>query len=474
MTRAMRFGLGLMLAFGMTVPTGRAAEFGDPVRDALAPMPPVPDGLADVPLVTRPSESRPTTPQGLPADGVLRAQTAGGARRGPVVPPVEFEENGRVVLLGELFSEDVPFGYLETRLTSQWPERDVRFRNLGWPSAGLAALEQQGRPTPELERLLQGASSFRPTTVCLSLGRQDAATESVQPADFRAAYERLLDRLTALVPETPPKLVVFSPASHEAVPSVTRDTQAANQRLSEFIVQTLQAATNRHLPFLNLFGYSMYDSEAGRRRATNLQTTLRYHTDDGCRLNAFGLWRLTYGMERALRWPANSWRFGYMADGGFRDGGFGIDLIAPGRSSRSVTMRARLSRLPTPNPVGVVDRWEDSKPQCYVQITGFEPGLYELRVDDVPVVTATHEGWGLYQVIAEGPDWTQADELRRAIVAKNRIVSRWLEALDSEDQRAVLEAEIAAVEERIVELRKPVTRNWSVQRIGAAPATPVR
>ena len=475
MTRAFGFRWGLMLVAGLLTLAGQAAEFTDPVKAALAPLPPAPNGLSDLPLVVRPPESRPPTPSltgggGALPDPILRSPMAGRTRGAPPSPGVEFEYDSRVLLLGELFAEEHPLGYLETRLSSQWPEREVRFRNLGWPATGLIALEQDGKPGSELDRLLRAAGTFQPTTVCVSLGREDAGIELAERADFRAAYERLLDRLSALVPEAPPKLVVFSPTAYEPAPSATRDAREANERLSSFILETLHAATNRNLPFLNLFGFSLNDSEIGRRKATEQQTTLRYYTEDGSRLNAYGLWRLTFGMERALRWPANNWRFGYMADNRFRDGGFGIDLRSRSRSARAATLKVLLQRLPTPNPSGLVDRQEDTKPQCYVQISGFDPGLYELRIDDAPVATGTHEDWARYRIIAEGPDWTQAEALRQAIVAKNEIVGRWLRAFDAADQRAALEAEIAAAEARIFELRKPVERTLTVRRTGDAPA----
>ena len=47
--------------------------------------------------------------------------------------PFEFQNGERVVLIGDtLIEREGSYGYIEQRLTAQFPERDVQFRNLGW------------------------------------------------------------------------------------------------------------------------------------------------------------------------------------------------------------------------------------------------------------------------------------------------------------------------------------------------------
>ena len=46
---------------------------------------------------------------------------------------LELVDGDRVILLGGTFIErEGQFGYLETALTTAWPNRHVTFRNLGW------------------------------------------------------------------------------------------------------------------------------------------------------------------------------------------------------------------------------------------------------------------------------------------------------------------------------------------------------
>lgn len=47
--------------------------------------------------------------------------------------PFQLKDQDRVVFLGATFVErEGQFGYLETALTTAWPDRQITFRNLGW------------------------------------------------------------------------------------------------------------------------------------------------------------------------------------------------------------------------------------------------------------------------------------------------------------------------------------------------------
>ncbi|MBU6401879.1 MAG: hypothetical protein KGS61_16305, partial [Verrucomicrobia bacterium] len=53
----------------------------------------------------------------------------------PAEPPRPFElrEGDRVVFVGDtLVEREQEYGYLEARMTAQFPDRNVTFRNLGW------------------------------------------------------------------------------------------------------------------------------------------------------------------------------------------------------------------------------------------------------------------------------------------------------------------------------------------------------
>lgn len=455
-----------------------AAEFRDPVEAALTPAPPSPPGLEQGrgPLVLRPPDQLERGPlwnrtARPPQGGIVLQPRTPRPRFQPRPPRVEFQEGDRVLLLGEVFESDREHGFLQTRMLSQWPERDLHLRNFGWPGAALLQAETHGGWGPAIEKLLAVAAAWKPTKAFVSLGRQDAVIGGVRTNEFRERFNRFLDRVAALNEQAPVQLVIVSPPAYEITRYGLIDAQAANNRAAPYILATWQVCTNRQIPFANLFGWSLYDSENQRKEAAAQQTAIRYYTSDGATLNAYGLWRLSFGLGLHLRWPHNTWRFGLMADNTMRDGGFGMDILAHHRSKREAWLKGRAWRLPTPNPPGVVDLSENH-PQCYIQVTGFDPGIYAMLVDGVEVTRGTHKDWARYMVIAEGPDWGLAEQMRQLVVQKTAAVARWIEVFEDPAARKAAEQEIQRLEEAIAKLRRPPTRNFTWKRVGEAPENP--
>src|SRR5580704_8429262 len=63
---------------------------------------------------------------------LLMLSLAPGVFAGPY-PVIELKSGDRVALVGDtLIEREQTYGYLEQRLTVQFPERDITFRNLGW------------------------------------------------------------------------------------------------------------------------------------------------------------------------------------------------------------------------------------------------------------------------------------------------------------------------------------------------------
>lgn len=458
--------------------TVSAQPVPNPVDEVFG-LPPTPAGVGDGPLVLRPAAAEERSPVmlGRPASAVGERAGRPFPRVLPSTTPrspspllasaVEFRAGERVLLVGELFEEDRAHGWLETRLISQYPDRDVCVRNVGWPASPLTSLWGEGDPQPEIRRLLAATKAFQPSTVLLSLGWGDAADETSGPEPFGVAVARLLGEFTA--PERDGvgqvTVVLVAPPAYEAMPDASVDPRRANERLAGHLMQLYTAATNRALPFVNLFGYSLRDREGCRERAARDGLEVRPHTVDGVRPNAFGLYRLTFGLEAGLRWTRNHWRFGYQEDGALRAGQFGIAVLERSRSDQHARLTTREDRLPTPNPPGELDLDPNAKPQCYIQIPGFAPGRYALEVDGERVLEGDAAEWARYEVIAQGPSWAQAERLRQAVLRKNRLVGEWLNNWEDPRKRATREADIAAVEQEIAQLRQPGEHVYEVTRL---------
>src|SRR4026208_294146 len=89
--------------------------------------------------------------------------------------PFEFLDGDRVVLLGDtLIEREQEYGYLEQRLTIEFPSRHVIFRNLGWSSDTPAGDSRAGfdfdKPGKGFEKLKAHLAATQPTVVILGYG----------------------------------------------------------------------------------------------------------------------------------------------------------------------------------------------------------------------------------------------------------------------------------------------------------------
>src|SRR5262252_6093589 len=90
-------------------------------------------------------------------------------------PSFEFKGGDRVVLLGDtLIEREQLNGYLEERLTIEFPERNVIFRNLGWsadtPEGISRASFDFDKPGKGFEKLTNQVASVQPSVVILGYG----------------------------------------------------------------------------------------------------------------------------------------------------------------------------------------------------------------------------------------------------------------------------------------------------------------
>ncbi len=441
----------------------------DPVMDLFTPRPPLPAGAEDQPAVLRPPEAAPPPPATI--------LLPGGGRPEPR-PPFALNPGERVVFLGDAILEaEADHGYFETRMETQYPGATFTFRNLS-----LSPHNRLREPDPTaaaadfgwLAPLLEEVRAVHPTLVVLSYGTAAARRGPGALAAFTNVYTRLLDGLAALNPAIAPRLVLLSPLSFEPPPDEPADFATITNRNTDhglFAETAWLLATNRQAEFVDLFFLSRGEV-INRLRAAEAGRSRPRLTEDGVRPTAYGARRLGFALERGLRWTGNNWRFGLMADGSWRSGGFGARIASHHRTDRKVRVVFTEERLTTPPPPGDVEIPDGLEPQCYIQIRNLARGLYELRVDGQGILQATHADWHRYRIISRGPSWDQAEELRRTVVEKNR---RWLAAWnqarnrDGAEAPETLDPHIAELEARIAQLKRPVQRTYEVVRIGDAP-----
>lgn len=398
----------------------------------------------------------------------------------PRQPPFELRHRDRVLFLGDsLLADEASHGYLETRLTAQYPRQELTFRNLSWSDAHPFSPSSIGASAGAnseawLSRLTNLTALVQPNVVFVSFGTAASHAGADGLPAFKQSYERLLDALQVTGANGPVRCVLLSPAYCEPLPDAQPDPAQRNEQLLRYAQAVYDLATNRSCEFVNCHGY--LKGETQNASATPRPPRL---TEDGIRLSAYGYARLTLAVEQALRWPPNNWRFGLMSDNNLRDGGFGAQILQRQRSEEFATVVLLEQRLPTPNVPGYVELQPDRKPQCYIQLPGLNPGQYELRVDDQKVLNGTDSEWARFEIIARGPSWDQAEALRQAIVQKNAAVTERWRAVAGQASAASgiagpdlsADPQIVEWEAKIQELKRPVKRKYEIIRAGSRPTT---
>jgi hypothetical protein len=400
----------------------------------------------------------------------------------PRKPPFELKDGERILMLGDgLIEGEAKYGYLETRMTSQCPEGNLRFRVLGTtaenPLTHPAGAVAKNKPADDwLRQLLSPVAGFKPTVVLVGYGMAASFDGEAGLPNFKTNYHRLLEAFKSLDTNTAVRFILMSPVHHEILPEQP-DPAAHNAQLEAYAKAIKDVAEQRGCEFADLLAWSRADAQAAKAQAQQRNLRIPPLTEKGTNLTAYGYLRISLALERTLRWNSNNWRFGLQRNSRLRNGGFGAEILQHELSERHARVVMLEERLPTPNAPGYLDLESGSKPQCYIQIPDLEPGRYTLKVDGKPVLTGTHAEWARYEVISEGPQWEQAEELRQTIVHKNELVAQsWRQAKESPPpEKAKLASpatQIAELEGKIATLRKPLKRTLEVVQDERLPAPP--
>src|SRR5438309_9067833 len=106
----------------------------------------------------------------------------------------ELRDGDRVVLLGDtLIEREQSYGYLEFLLTTQFPDRNVTFRNLGWSADTPAGISRASFDPPEkgFERIKEQLTAIKPTVAILGYGMACSFDGEAGLAQFSADLEKL-------------------------------------------------------------------------------------------------------------------------------------------------------------------------------------------------------------------------------------------------------------------------------------------
>src|SRR5436309_1548431 len=110
--------------------------------------------------------------------------------------PFELRDGDRVVLLGDdLIEREQSYDYLEFLLTTQYADRNVTFRNLGWSADTPLGISRAGFDSPEkgFDRVKEQLAAIKPTVAVLGYGMASSFDGQAGLARFSADLEKLMD-----------------------------------------------------------------------------------------------------------------------------------------------------------------------------------------------------------------------------------------------------------------------------------------
>jgi lysophospholipase L1-like esterase len=319
------------------------------------------------------------------------------------------KDGDRVVLVGNtLIEREQRYGHWEAALTRRWPERHFIFRNLGWSgdTVGGLARDSFDPPAKGFSRLTEGVLSLKPTVIVIGYGANEAFDGEAGLPAFVKGLDALLD---ALAPAKA-RIVLLSPLRQEDLGRPLPDPTTQNKNLRLYRDALRDAARKRDLLFVDLFDH--------------MPDTKRPLTDNGIHLTDEGYWLSAFVLEKGLGLSQPGWRIEIDAAGKEVKSAHGVKV--DGASFGPLRFRATDAALPAePRPTRKGPEGPAGARRV-LSVGGLPAGRYTLSIDGQAVVTASADEWATGVAVERGPEFDQADKLRQAIIAKNRLYFyRW-------------------------------------------------
>ena len=215
--------------------------------------------------------------------------------------PFEFFRGEMVAMVGDTFIErSQKYGHIEAALTLEYPQYEVRFRNLGW-SADLptgqsrASFDWNKGQDYWLRNLLTQIAAVKPTTILLGYGMAASFEGEAGLNQFSTSIRRLIDGVQALNlrPGVPVRFIVVGPTAHETLGAPLPNPNAHNRDLALYTGALRGIARSYGFPFISLY------EALQNRMSVEPDTRL---TDNGIHLNDYGYLRAAEIIRRGLGW----------------------------------------------------------------------------------------------------------------------------------------------------------------------------
>ena len=336
----------------------------------------------------------------------------------------ELRDGDRVVLIGNAFIEHAGhYGYIETALTTRWPDRRITFRNLGWSGDSVSGEARIGFGPGEhtsggwvpprvkdshdygFEKLLQQVRAEKPSVVVIGYGSNAAFTGETGLSGFAKGLSRLLDELE----KSTSRVVLFSPIPQEDLGPPMLDPSEHNKWRRRNSQHLRQVADQRGYAFVDLFSpFERIAKGTHEVRAKGPRVT-----ENSIHLNAGGYRHASRIVEQELGVPRPPWNVQLTAAGSVVEVS-GTEITDLQVTSGGLQFQLKDETLPA------FQMLTPESGRRVLRVAGLGAGRHTLRIDDEPYVTASAREWDRGIPLARGPEFDHAERLRETINGKNR------------------------------------------------------
>ncbi len=314
--------------------------------------------------------------------------------------PFELRDGDKVVFLGPgIIENEQRYGWLESFLTSLWPDRYVSFRNLGWTGDtvfGEARTYYTSPPTP-FELLISQVKNANPTHVFLAYGSVESEMGEEGLEKFSDGLDSLLDSLEKMSTE----VVIMSPIS--LAKQLIPEERQSKLPLEAYQEKVKAAASERKLihldlnPLLESLGPD--DIEAG----TQLKE------------QGYALMAMYIRKELGFPIPPSSIQVHWKEKGVQTSQDISSMEWEKDNNLFSLSLKDQNLVIPLPGK-------KESYPK--ISVTGLKKGHYGLKINGELVAVGSSQDWEKGILLQQGPMIRQSASLGQTIQKKDEIYFR--------------------------------------------------
>ena len=363
--------------------------------------------------------------------------------------PLSLEPGDRLVLLGGTFAERMgQFGYFETLLASRRARLRLTLRSLAWPADEVTRREWQfalirymgGRkgwadggevllqPRPrDFGNVYSHLKQQKPTVLLMCFGFNESfqgkaglVKFGVDLARFVGEMKRPLATGREAGKATGPRIVLVSPIAQERIGRFGPDPRSRNSQLKMYTGKIRSVAAASGVSFVDLF-------TATQRLVTAAESPRL--TFNGVHLTGFGNWIVAQLMADGLGLAARPWRVSI--DGRSAKATATATTVADvGVAADRVVFVTGDAVLPVPPPSsdGSPRKLTPvlAEPLPRLTVSGLAAGRWTLLINGQVSAKATADEWARGVRLTRGGSLAAAEELRSAVIEKNRqFFFRW-------------------------------------------------